>query len=71
MGKRKVMLMGRDLAELAKLLEQLCEQAARETDLDKQDKLTQEIYRVLEEKQKLKGDPSVPTRPRNPMPNRD
>jgi len=49
--------MGRDLAELNKLLEQVCEQAACETDSDKQDTLTQEIYRVLEERQKLKGGP--------------
>jgi len=52
--------MGRDLAELTRHLEQLCTQAAHETDRDKQDELTQEIYRVLEEKQKLKGGPSYP-----------
>ncbi len=57
--------MGRDLAELTKLLEQLCAQAARETDRDKQNKLTEEIWRVLDEKQKLEDGPaSIPEMPR-------
>jgi len=53
--------MGRDLAELAKRLEQLCDQAASEADRDKRDKLTEEIWRVLDEKQKLTdGSGSIP-----------
>jgi hypothetical protein len=57
--------MGRDLAELTKLLEQLCAQAARETNRDKQNKLTEEIWRVLDEKHKLEdGLAASPEKPR-------
>lgn len=58
--------MRRDLTELTRLLQQLCDQAAHETDPHKQDELTQEIYRVLEEKQKLRSSPSsIPEMPRD------
>jgi hypothetical protein len=42
--------MKQTLSQLTELLEQLCEQAVHERDPDRQDTLTLEIYRVIEEK---------------------
>lgn len=52
--------MNDDLAELSTLLKQLCEQAVRETDPEKQAKLSAEIYRVVAERDRLRGSPSQP-----------
>lgn len=52
--------MNDNLAELSTLLKQLCEQAVRETDPEKQAKLSAEIYRVVAERDRLRGSPSQP-----------
>jgi len=51
--------MSNDLAKLSTLLKQLCEQAVRETDPEKQAKLSAEIYRVVAERDRLRGFSSI------------
>ena len=47
--------MTKTLAELSKLLQQLCEQAVHETDPEKQAALSTEIYRVVAERDRIRG----------------
>lgn len=53
--------MGQDQVESSKRIEQLCQQLLRETDPDKQAKLTAEIHRIVEESRRLRRDPLTTT----------
>jgi hypothetical protein len=53
--------MADDLAELTAQLERLVEQAQRESDPVKVQAITREIWRVLEQRERLKGE-SAPSR---------
>jgi len=58
--------MTKTLAELSKRLQQLCEQAVHETDPEKQAVLSAEIYRVVAERDRIRG--TIPTAQENASP---
>jgi hypothetical protein len=53
-------IMGRERSQLMKRLEQLCDEATRETDPQRRTQLTAEIFRLVEEKNELRPSPESP-----------